>query len=131
VFIIAMALLGVGYTLAYWGANNIKHWDGPTKTDAAPMTLLFGIVDPASSPQLLDQIVSHPVPFPYNAPETATNPTPGSKNSDGTTNLPTPGGGSIAVPNSAGGSGGAKLNTNSPIPGGVDVQGGNYNIPGL
>lgn len=64
--IIAYAFIALGYTLAYWGANNIKHWDRSVQnTEAAPMTLLFGF------PAKQDTVPIHPIPFPFTSKKAA------------------------------------------------------------
>lgn len=67
--IIAYAFIALGYTIMYWGANNIKHWDRSVQTtEAAPLSLLFGF--PANK----DTVPIHPIPFPYTSPNASAAP---------------------------------------------------------
>lgn len=98
--ILALAFIAAGYPLAYWGANNIKHWDRSVlTTDAAPLSLLYAV----ASPQQLrdaDKLPGHDVPFPYRVKTTSGGTQPSSNSgSGGTSQSP---GGSLS-PNYPGG----------------------------
>lgn len=74
-FIVAMFLIAGGYTLAYWGIDNIVAWKSAGEMDlpssslsdgtaAVELPVLFGLpytatVDKNVRPE------THPVPFPY------------------------------------------------------------------
>lgn len=87
--IIAVALLALGYTLFYWGANNIFQWDkSVSTTQAATMSVLFGLAGSASDRPL------HPIPFPYTAATNLNGTDTASTSGDvtGTANTPQTGG---------------------------------------
>jgi hypothetical protein len=68
--ILPLAFIALGYPLAYWGANQLKHWNRSIQTtEAAPMALLFA-VQSAQALRATDKIPIHPVPFPYTPPTT-------------------------------------------------------------
>lgn len=110
--IVAFAFIALGYPILYWGANQLKHWDRSIQqTDAAPLSLLFGVATPQSL-KAADKLPSHPVPFPYTPPKKATGDAQPSSNGSSSG---TPGGAQLS-PNFPGGSG-STIPT-PPVPGG-------------
>jgi hypothetical protein len=110
--ILAFAFIALGYPVLYWGAVNIKHWNRSVQTtDAAPMSLLFG-VGSAQALRAADKLPIHPVPFPYTPPKPKTTDGAQPASSGGTSN----GNGAQLSPNYPGGSG-STIPT-PPIPGG-------------
>lgn len=61
--LLAMAFIALGYTVFYWSANQIKHWNrSVTDTEAATFKLLAGF------PMDSDYQTIHAIPFPYTDP---------------------------------------------------------------
>jgi len=125
-FYFGLLLLLGGYTLFYWGTVNVIRWPGIDKgtvtgTDAPSLAMLIGFTQTASVP--------HRIPFPYTSNEGTGQilPNPGlDQKMQGLHNQATkPNVGTINPVGSGG------FATGSPIPSGVDVQQGNYNIPGM
>lgn len=131
-FYFGLLLLLGGYVLAYWGTVNIIRWPGidtgtQTGTDAPTLAMLIGFKQTADVP--------HPIPFKYNSTtgtgQASVTPEYQQKMND--------------LQNQAQQNKGQKpnvssinpLGTNSgfasgsPIPNGVDIQKGTYNIPGF
>lgn len=112
---VAMAFIAVGYPLAYWGANQIVHWNkSVTDTEAATLALLFGLPMPP------DYKTLHEIPFPYKAMDSSSGGTTPSSNSGGTGSN---NGGAGLSPNYPGGSGTIPT---PGIPGTVPPSGGAY-----
>lgn len=125
--VIAILFIGLGYSLIYWGANNVKQWGASTGdrtaledgTQAVPFPVLVGVSKYTDTPtgKGTSSVTGtagsfkHPVPFPYNkaaAMQAATGSAPAGNSTA------SPGTGST-VPNSPGG---ASISPNYPgLPG--------------
>jgi len=103
--ILPLVFIALGYPLAYWGANQLKHWNRSIKdTEAAPLSLLYG-VSTADALRKTDKLPIHPVPFPYTAKSTG-GPQPSSSGSGGSSGSNNNGNGAQLSPNYPGGPGG-------------------------
>jgi hypothetical protein len=101
-FIIAIAIISGGYSLVYWGANNIKAWNKSLQTtDAAPLSILIGVGN-AEDLAKADKFPIHPIPFPYDS-----NRYGGTSGTPSTSSSP-------SAPAPTGPSGGASINPNFP-----------------
>ena len=76
-FLIAAALMSLGYTIAYWGINNIVSWQPEGQygmagsslsngTRAVELGILMGIQKEATQPKVSGLLLNrHEVPFAY------------------------------------------------------------------
>jgi len=115
-----LMMLG-GYCLFYWGVSNVIHWPGVDsgQTTAPPMSTLFGF---NANPD-----IPHKIPFGVKSAVSGTGSVSVDPSYQQKMDALAQGKKSVSGINPLGNAG---YSTGSPIPSGVDVQGGNYKIPG-